>query len=166
MFERLTLDGLKQLIKQYKLSTQIKLSKLIDGKRKTLTKKELVAEVSKHLSLDADGTVINKYRPNTLKVIIPTTKEAKRIYKLLDEYIALYLKYVNEPDEQKKILEAMIQRVKDYYNSGKDMPELVMRNTDDKIWYYALNVSAPAPENYSMGKTKLKKLKIKIKQKA
>ena len=62
MFENLTLDILKDLIKQYRLSTQIKLSKLIDGKRKTLTKKELANEIHKHLEIREDGEIIYKPR--------------------------------------------------------------------------------------------------------
>jgi len=60
MFEKRDLKFLKELIKDFKLSTQIKLTKVVDGKRKAKTLKELSDELHKHLEIRSDGQIVMK----------------------------------------------------------------------------------------------------------
>lgn len=57
MFEKLPLKVMKAVIKHYNLESKIRMSKMIDGKRKLLTKDELAKELHKHLFITEDGTI-------------------------------------------------------------------------------------------------------------
>lgn len=63
MFDKLGLKFMKGLIKDFKLSTQIKLTKMVDGKRKAKTQKELSEELHKYLEIRSDGQIVMKEQP-------------------------------------------------------------------------------------------------------
>jgi hypothetical protein len=60
MFDKLDLMMLKKLIKDFKLSTKLTLTKVVDGKRKARTRKELSDELHKHLEIRSDGEIVMK----------------------------------------------------------------------------------------------------------
>jgi hypothetical protein len=80
MFDKLPLKALKQLIQEYKLSTTITLTKVIEGKRTTKTKKELAEELHKHLAIrESDGEIImKKHVFGKLPATTPIKKEKKK----------------------------------------------------------------------------------------
>lgn len=57
MFEKLSLKVIKEVINHYDLQTKIRMSKMVDDKRKKLTKIELAKELHKHLIINDDGEI-------------------------------------------------------------------------------------------------------------
>lgn len=75
MFDKLLLKQLKDIIREYKLTTQIKMSRLVDGKRKPYTKKELSNELHNHLEIRDDGEIIYKsHDPMKERYLAPQKK--------------------------------------------------------------------------------------------
>ena len=64
MFDKLPLKVLKEIIREYKLTTHIKMSREVDGKRKSYTKKELANELHNHLDIKDDGEIVYKSHPS------------------------------------------------------------------------------------------------------
>ena len=60
MFDKLPLKALKFIISEYKIATKVNTTKMVNGKRKNLTKKELAEELDKHLEIKEDGEIIFK----------------------------------------------------------------------------------------------------------
>tara|TARA_R110000868_G_scaffold23312_1_gene94246 strand:+ start:2406 stop:2675 length:270 start_codon:yes stop_codon:yes gene_type:complete len=83
MFDKLPLKAIKDIIREYKLTTHVKLSRLVDGKRKAYTKQELASELQKHLELKEDGEIVYKqHMPMTVR---HKPKEKKPRSKTTDE---------------------------------------------------------------------------------
>ena len=81
MFDKLPVKSIKELIKQYNLKTHIKLSSVVDGKRKKKTKKELSEELHKHLEILPNGNIVIKKHSlpaNKIKVPVPPPKPAPK----------------------------------------------------------------------------------------
>lgn len=80
MFDKLPLKALKSLIKEYKLATKIVLSIMVNGKRKSKTKKDLADELHKHLEIrKSDGEIImKKHKFGKLPETTPIKKEENK----------------------------------------------------------------------------------------
>ena len=78
MFEKLPLKALKDIIREYKLTTHVQMSRLVDGKRKSYTKQELASELHKHLELKEDGEIVYKpHMPMTVRYIPEEKQKTK-----------------------------------------------------------------------------------------
>ena len=116
MFDKLLLKAIKDIIREYKLTTHIKMSRLVDGKRKPYTKKELANELHKHLEIMEDGEIKYKqHLPMTVRYKqpekkIPTkeliVKTEKKIEKInIDVLNEKNRKKIQKEEELKKLQE-------------------------------------------------------------
>lgn len=76
MFEKLPLKALKDIIREYKLTTHVQMSRLVEGKRKSYTKQELASELHKHLELKEDGEIV--YKPHLSMTVRYKPEEEKK----------------------------------------------------------------------------------------
>ena len=68
MFDKLPIKAIKDIIREYKLTTHINMSRIVDGKRKSYTKKELANELHRHLDIMDDGEIV--YKTNKLPMTV------------------------------------------------------------------------------------------------
>jgi len=127
MFDKLLLKQLKDIIREYKLTTQIKMSRLVDGKRKPYTKKELANELHNYLEIMEDGeikykqhlpmtvrykpeerktqtkTVIEKPVKNIVKKIIEKPVKSKKVEKPIEEEEAVVNEIIEKSAKAQKV---------------------------------------------------------------
>jgi len=142
MFDKLPLKVLKSLVKTYNLQTKIGLSKIIDGRRKAKTQKELSEELHKHLEIQEDGEIVlkkyinmSKLKPEPVikpkKITKPKQKEPENISLQIEEKTK---KVKKEPEnislqiEEKPIIE------KPKPTRSRQAPKLI--NANDAFFIY------------------------------
>jgi len=154
MFEKLPIKVLKDLIRKYMLTTKIVMSKMINGKRKTKTRKELSDELHKHLEIRADGEIImkeHKYgkfeefdvkktpRAKPVKKDIKIEKKLEKapykFYEDFDKTIRKYLQLLSTLDEKhfKNMIKEYEKNIKILQNRKLKNPKSKEQN-DDKIF--------------------------------
>ena len=133
-FKHLTSKQLKQIIKHYNLSHHIPLSKIVDGKRKRLSKDELAEELDKHLIIDNDTIrrkeinymydmpkIQQKKESNKKKPIEEAVKEYKVLWQrtapnamqrkeeIINEYNDQIIKYLEKEMEEPRMIRDKIK---------------------------------------------------------
>jgi hypothetical protein len=71
MFNKLPLKVLKSIIRHYNLNNKISMSKVINGERRQLTKKQLADELHKHLEINDKGEITYKNKESNFPIAKP-----------------------------------------------------------------------------------------------
>jgi len=74
MFDKLPLKVLKSIIRHYNLNNKISMSKVINGERRQLTKKQLADELHKHLEINDRGEITYKNKESNFPIAKPEVK--------------------------------------------------------------------------------------------
>ena len=119
MFEKLPLKALKDIIREYKLTTHVQMSRLVDGKRKAYTKQELASELHKHLELKEDGEIVYKqHMPMTVRHK-PEEKKSRSKTTDADKIKAISAKIEALDTEKAKVMDEEISKLIDPTVKGK-----------------------------------------------
>lgn len=159
MFDKLSIKQLKDIIHDYTLTTNIKMSRTVDGKRKRYTKKEIANQLHEHLEITEDGEIIYKqHQPMKVRydIIKPIKKEEKKSIKKKEEEQTDLIKMMNtfkDIEEEVKKLKVM---------SKKERPEqqAKIKKLTEKAQGYTKNDFV----NQRLFNIKLKEVKIHLKK--
>jgi hypothetical protein len=106
-FKSLQKKQIKDIVREYNLKHHIPFSRVVDGKRKPFTKKELCTELEKHLYIDEeDGNKIKKKNENFF--IMPEKKMKAEHKKLIN-----VLEKAEEKVKDKKVKEELKEEIKE-----------------------------------------------------
>lgn len=121
--KNLSKTQIKQVVKHYNLKHHIPFSRVVDGKRHTLSKKELIVELEKHLYIDEESKMIKRKNENLYQMPIEDAKkEHKKLVKVLEKAEkkvsdkAVKKEIKKEVKEQKTEMKAIEAPKKEYTN--------------------------------------------------
>jgi hypothetical protein len=120
MFDKLPLKALKDIIREYKLTTHIQMARLVDGKRKAYTKQELASELHKHLEIKDDGEIVYKQYPS-MTVRYKQEEKKPRTKKTAEDKIKAISEEMKALSaEKRKVIEQEVSKLIDPRVTGKE----------------------------------------------
>lgn len=144
-FKNLDKTQIKAIVKQYNLKHHIPFSRVVDGKRHTLSKKELIIELEKHLYIDEASRMIKRKNESLYQMPLEDAKkEHKKLVKVLDKAEkkvsdkAVKKEIKDEKEEQKVEMKAMKipmkeKKVMKEIEIEKESEEKVVESKKDKV---------------------------------
>jgi hypothetical protein len=139
--QKLSMAQIKLVVKDYNLKHRIPFSRVVDGKRKGLTRKELIAELEKHVYVDDNRMIKRKNESFYQMPLSDAKKEHKKLVKILekaedkidDKMVKEEVK--KEAEEQSAELKMLVKKSKPTRNLFKESEKNENKMKEDEPKY-------------------------------
>jgi len=165
--QKLSKGAIKQIVIKYNLKHCIKFSRVVDGKRKTLSKKELIQKLDEHVYVDEESRMIKRKNENLYQMPLEDAKkEHKNLVKVLEKVEkkvsdkAVKSMVKKEAEEQSAELKMLKKKGQHMMPDGSMMDNDKMKKAPKAKTPEAPKTEAPAGDKVSEGnkKEKIKQL--------